>query len=298
MAQFLDRPVPNADAADWIAGKPLVSKTVFENLLPELRARVFTVSGLTSAEALRSVRDTLAELPLGGDWDALKTQIIAQLHPFLRDPDEPENTRAARRRAELLLRTQGFQAYAVAQHNALAEQADIFTHRQYLSMGDDRVRPAHAALNGVILPADSPFWDTHTPPWDWGCRCRLAPLMPEEVEEIADSEANLPPEDQQVLQGAARAKLERENRLNRNVRDPETGQLLRDGIQGVSTTPPIDKNPATGYRFSPQSLRWTETDLKARTDPPVWAEFAAWAAKAVITDLSTTVLAWLRGETR
>jgi uncharacterized protein with gpF-like domain len=34
-------------------------------------------------------------------------------------------------------------------------------------------RPHHVALDGVILPADHPFWDTHYPPNGWGCKCRV-----------------------------------------------------------------------------------------------------------------------------
>jgi uncharacterized protein with gpF-like domain len=34
---------------------------------------------------------------------------------------------------------------------------------------DDRTRLAHAALNGMILPADHEFWRDHVPPWGFNC---------------------------------------------------------------------------------------------------------------------------------
>lgn len=34
-------------------------------------------------------------------------------------------------------------------------------------------RPHHVALDGLILPADHPFWRTHYPPNGWGCKCRV-----------------------------------------------------------------------------------------------------------------------------
>nr|WP_294866550.1 hypothetical protein [uncultured Pseudogulbenkiania sp.] len=34
-------------------------------------------------------------------------------------------------------------------------------------------RPEHRLLEGVVLPKTHPFWPTHTPPLDYGCRCKL-----------------------------------------------------------------------------------------------------------------------------
>lgn len=42
---------------------------------------------------------------------------------------------------------------------------------RYVTAGDDRVRPAHAQLDGVVKKVDDAFWNTHYPPNDWGCRC-------------------------------------------------------------------------------------------------------------------------------
>ncbi len=42
---------------------------------------------------------------------------------------------------------------------------------QYVTVGDDRVRPAHALLNGIIRPKTDPFWKTNFPPNGWLCRC-------------------------------------------------------------------------------------------------------------------------------
>jgi len=34
-------------------------------------------------------------------------------------------------------------------------------------------RPLHLAWDGLTLPADHPFWQTHYPPNGWGCRCSV-----------------------------------------------------------------------------------------------------------------------------
>lgn len=42
---------------------------------------------------------------------------------------------------------------------------------RYITAGDHRVRPQHAAWQGIILPRDHSFWKTHFPPNGFNCRC-------------------------------------------------------------------------------------------------------------------------------
>lgn len=41
----------------------------------------------------------------------------------------------------------------------------------YRTVGDDRVRPSHQALDGVTRPKSDSFWKTYYPPNGWNCRC-------------------------------------------------------------------------------------------------------------------------------
>lgn len=51
---------------------------------------------------------------------------------------------------------------------------------KYQTAGDDRVRPLHAAWDGIVKPVDDPFWDTRSPQNDFGCRCILIQLSEDE----------------------------------------------------------------------------------------------------------------------
>lgn len=48
---------------------------------------------------------------------------------------------------------------------------------QYRTAGDDKVRPEHAALNGVTLPKSDSFWDSYYPPNGWNCRCTVVEVL-------------------------------------------------------------------------------------------------------------------------
>ena len=47
----------------------------------------------------------------------------------------------------------------------------LVTNLTYTTAGDDKVREEHAEWEGVTLPKDDPFWDNHTPPCGFNCRC-------------------------------------------------------------------------------------------------------------------------------
>jgi SPP1 gp7 family putative phage head morphogenesis protein len=166
------------EAARIIAGRPVVEREVFRKMIPEIRARTFMITGLEDLKVGQAIRDAIAEIPRGSDWEKIKKQVVEQLTspggvPWL---DE----KAAKTRAEILMRHHGFQAYAAAHHEQMADQVEGFPYWQYLTMGDELVRDSHAKLHGLILPANHPFWKDHYPPWDWGCRCQVVPISEEE----------------------------------------------------------------------------------------------------------------------
>lgn len=77
--------------------------------------------------------------------------------------------------AESIFRTQlqlAFSAgdYAADQNPAIQE---ILWGYEYSTVGDDRVRPNHSALDGSKLPKDDPRWDSLRPPNGHACRCML-----------------------------------------------------------------------------------------------------------------------------
>lgn len=44
-------------------------------------------------------------------------------------------------------------------------------HLEYVTKKDNRVRPAHVVLDGIIRRRDDAFWNTFYPPNGWLCRC-------------------------------------------------------------------------------------------------------------------------------
>lgn len=277
---FLLEPTPHDEAAKWIKDKPVVSREVFDAMVPDLRARAFLVTGIEDANVAAEVRDIVAKLPAGQSWEATKKELVAKLGPWLSSDDDAK--KAANARAELLLRTHGFQAYQVAQHKVMRAQEDVFPFWQYLTLDDEKVRPGHAALNFKVAPAKAPFWHDHSPPWQWGCRCRKVPILPYEVEEMQAEDARLPPEQQRVLSDAG-------------LKLADQGRIYNKAGQQLDIKSDRMKGKMDGFIFDPDALTMPLSALQSRYDLVTWGEFEQ-GMKAAKLDDGRTVWGWLSGE--
>ena len=73
-------------------------------------------------------------------------------------------------RTRVIYRTNMTTSYAAGRLVQL--KSGNFTHWMYRhSDSVARPRPLHVSWNGLTLPADDPWWNTHYPPNGWGCQC-------------------------------------------------------------------------------------------------------------------------------
>lgn len=179
---------PNEAASAYIRGKAVADPANFGALPDQLKQRAFTVAGIEQLDALRKIRDAVAKLPEGASWDEAKKDVAEKIAAYT-----GVDMKAARARAEMQLRVHGFQAYSVARHQQQMATVARFPYWKYETVGDKRVRAAHAALDGKVLRADDPWWKTHYPPWDWGCRCIVVALDEEDAKAIGITKHNQMP---------------------------------------------------------------------------------------------------------
>lgn len=94
---------------------------------------------------------------------------------------------------ETLARTQTQLAYGAGRWNVNQDPAidEILWGYEYVTVGDDRVRPNHEALNGTRYPKDDAMLQEIWPPNGFNCRCTM-------VEIYFEGTANRPPATQIV----------------------------------------------------------------------------------------------------
>ena len=79
-------------------------------------------------------------------------------------------------------------ATMAAKWEQFSEDGDQY-YLQYRTAKDDKVRPEHAALDGVTLPPSDSFWDTYYPPNGWNCRCNVVQVRKQKYTATEHSEA-------------------------------------------------------------------------------------------------------------
>jgi len=82
---------------------------------------------------------------------------------------------------EAIFRTQSQMAYSAGRWQADQDPAiqEILWGYTYSTVGDDRVREEHDALDGVTLPKDDSFWQRYWTPNGWNCRCQVISVFEE-----------------------------------------------------------------------------------------------------------------------
>lgn len=88
---------------------------------------------------------------------------------------------------ETLYRTQVQTAYSAGQWNAnqSPEIQEVLWGYTYVTVGDDRVRPTHATMDGMTAPKEDPVWRTAFPPCGYNCRCTAVEVFHGDPEAVS-----------------------------------------------------------------------------------------------------------------
>ncbi|MGL5956800.1 MAG: phage portal protein family protein [Brevinema sp.] len=139
----------------------------------ELKQYAFSVSGIVSQQHANELSALLVDSFKNGE----------SFHKFkksLRENEKLKDLRSLTERHLDLIYTQNMtNAYSYGRYKGLMQAVDIFPNWEYITIGDRRVRPSHAGVNGTVRRYDDPFWNTWYPPNGFRCRCVVEVSMEE-----------------------------------------------------------------------------------------------------------------------
>ena len=169
---FFDNFDQLAEAAKKGDGKPFLEVRYDApdyNYRNQVRNNLYAFAGAKTYQSLKAMNDCLLDangevVPIGkfkSNIEKYRTEVLGINERYNKNWLQTEYNFALGQ-SELNRAWQEFE-----------DNADVMPNLRYRTAGDSHVRVSHKALEGIVRPVGDPFWDTHSPKNDWGCRCYL-----------------------------------------------------------------------------------------------------------------------------
>ncbi|KPD10873.1 phage minor head protein [Phaeobacter sp. 11ANDIMAR09] len=151
----------------------LVPTSAWDDLLHSAHDRAFMVAGATKADLLQDLASAVDKaISEGTGLEAFKRDFRAIVEKHGWHGWTGEGTpKGEAWRMRTIYRTNMRTSYMAGRLAQLRDGG--FPLWVYRHGGSADPRPQHLAWDGLILEADHPFWETHYPPNEWGCSCRV-----------------------------------------------------------------------------------------------------------------------------
>jgi SPP1 gp7 family putative phage head morphogenesis protein len=186
-------PLPPAEAIAYFRKKGLAHSFAWQDMWQEEHARAFTVAKAMRTSVLQDIRDQVdAALTDGTTFETFLKDLRPKLEAqgwwgksLATDPltgEEKVVQLGSPRRLRTIFDVNMRTAYAAGRWQRIQATAEALQYLRYQTAGDDRVRPEHQAWDGTTLPVDDPWWDSHYPPCDWGCRCTIVQMSADQLQ--------------------------------------------------------------------------------------------------------------------
>ena len=170
------------DAFEAFARRGLLQPTFrWQDVWQDEHTRAFAVAGVMRMDVLQVLHDEVGRAVSEGvaleDFRArVRSQLVARGfwgNVKVTDPDtgEERTTRFDERRLQLVFNVNVRQSQAAGQWARIERLKQRYPYITYRTMRDERVRASHRPWDGVTLPVDHEWWNTHFPPNGWMCRC-------------------------------------------------------------------------------------------------------------------------------
>lgn len=202
-------PVPR-DALKFFRAKKLRPSFSYLDVSSEEHALQFTVAKSTGFDIVGDVAKALGEhLENGGTLRTFERDLTPILQEkgwwgrkTVEDPETGEKVEAqlgSPRRLRTIFRANMRSARAAGQWARIQRTKRTHPYLLYRLGPSREHREEHVAWNGVLLPADDPWWRDHFTPNGWGCKCWIRQVSKAEYERLRRAEGILterPPRDE------------------------------------------------------------------------------------------------------
>ena len=168
-------------ALDYIKNKNLKVGFSYKDVWNEEHATSFTVAKAMQLDVLSDLHNAVTKaIEQGQSFDTFKKNLKPTLQQKgwwgRKEMEDPLTGRTvdaqlgSDRRLKTIYSTNLRSAYQKGQYDRTMA-SDMHPYLMYLIGASVNHREEHLSWNGLILPKDDPWWDSHFPPNGWGCQC-------------------------------------------------------------------------------------------------------------------------------
>jgi SPP1 gp7 family putative phage head morphogenesis protein len=159
-----------------------MTRAAFDGLRQQYKMQAFTVAGTSDVRLIESIHKALVDAVASGQTEQ---DYKKQVRALATDTGVEDLSSFA---IETVFHTNVQTAYMNGRFQQMRDPAvaAALPYWQYNTAGDDRVRPAHAALDGFVAHNQDPVWRRIYPPCGYNCRCGVTSLMADEAPDDAD----------------------------------------------------------------------------------------------------------------
>lgn len=179
-------------ALEFFKGKGYATSFAWQDVWQYQHDEAFTVAKMMQVDLLKDVRAAVDKAISDGQTldqfrEALKPRLVEAGwwgRAEMTDPATGETSLVqlgSPRRLRVIFETNMQTAYAAGHWTQIQQTEKDAPFLMYDAVNDAQTRPEHAAWDGLVLRADDPWWQTHYPPNDWGCRCGVIQLSADQV---------------------------------------------------------------------------------------------------------------------
>lgn len=185
---------PFAEQAEYFRKKLNLPTQAYDDITGAAHDHAFVVAGAMQA-------DLLADLRAAVDKAIIEGKGLSAFRKDFKGIVEKsgwQHTGSANWRSRVIYTTNLRTSHAAGRWAQLTDPATTASRPYWRYVHSDYVldpRPAHQAWDGLILPADDPWWSTHFPPNGWGCQCTIQAIAKDELATYGKDQPDDPPSD-------------------------------------------------------------------------------------------------------
>ena len=218
------------------------SAEISRDIPAQIRARAFFSARVAEAHILDRFRQITDDYNTGRIGRDEARNLMME---YARQHGRDDGTRglknlASTARLNLIIDQNAKMAHAVGEHERMYSPAalKLFPYvRYHASVGSKKPRSAHQKFEGMIFEKTDPWLTTHTPPWEFGCNCRLEQITAKQAGKTPDLIQEPTPADKVTVDSKSGFSFDPAHAFEKfefdAIKDPGLRENAREGVEKI-----------------------------------------------------------------